>query len=96
MRWASPHEYAEQSFEPESEVTTCVLSLARRDVHENARRTIVLAADVATGRLPSLGDRVNSSAKQYLEIAHELSHDSTQLPIGRSEPFHHQKFFTSN
>src|SRR5437899_1085007 len=75
----------------ESEVITCFLSLARRHVHENARRSIARAGDVATGRLPSLGDRVNSSAKQYLEIAHELSHYSTQLPIGRSEPLHHQQ-----
>ena len=84
-------EYAELSYEPESEVTTCFLSLARRHVHENARRTIARAPDIATGRLPSLGDHVNSSAKQYLAIAHELSHCSTQRPIGRSEPFHHQQ-----
>jgi hypothetical protein len=91
MKWASPQERAAISIEPESEVTTCCLSLARRHVRENAARTIARAADVATGRLPSLGDRVNSSAKQCLEIAHELSHYSTQLPIGRSEPFPHQQ-----
>jgi len=90
-KWASPQEYAELSIEPESEVITCFLSLARRHVHENGRRSIARAGDVATGRLRSLGDRVNSSAKQYLEIAHELSHYSAQLPIGRSEPFHHQQ-----
>ena len=82
MKWPLAQEYAELSIEPESEVTTCLSSLAR---------TIARAADVATGRLPSLGDRVNSSAKQYLEIAHELSHYSPQLPIGRSEPLHHQQ-----
>src|SRR6202035_695447 len=82
---------AQLLIEPESEVATCFLSLARRHVHENARRTIARAAHVATGRLPSLGDRVNTSAKQFLEIVHELSHYSTQLPIGRSEPFHHRQ-----
>ena len=63
MKWASPQERAAISIEPESEVTTCCLSLARRHVRENAARTIARAADVATGRLPSLGDRVNRSAQ---------------------------------
>src|SRR5690349_5803944 len=91
MKWASPQKYAELSIEPESEVTTCFLPLSRRHVRKNVRRTIARAADVGTGRLPSLGDPVNSSPEQYLEIAHELSRSSTQIPIGRSEPFHHQQ-----
>jgi hypothetical protein len=96
MKWASPQEYAELSIEQNRK---SLPAFCRSHV-AMSMKTLVGAlrvhGDVATGRLPSLGDRVNSSAKQYLEIAHELSHDSTQLPIGRSEPFHHQKFFTSN